>query len=219
MNIIKLIFLIMLFPFLSYSQSTEPGNWFIYFGNKQINDKFNWHYEAQYRNFNLIGDIEQLLLRTGVGYNLSANNNNIHLGYAYIYSEPYLANSNEKTSNIEHRIYQQFITRQEFNRILIQHRYRFEQRFISNDLRLRLRYFLAVNVALTKKQMQDNTVYFSAYNEVFLHTEKQYFDRNRLFGGLGYRFNKHVRIELGLMNQLVQNSARNQLNMIAFVNF
>lgn len=216
---IKIIALLVLLPFISIAQSTEPGNWIIYFGNKQINDKVNWHYEAQYRNFNFIGDIEQLLLRTGLGYNLSDNNNNIHLGYAYIYSEPYLVNSSDKISVTEHRIYQQFITRQEFNRILIQHRYRFEQRSISNDLRLRLRYFLAINVALTQKQMQDNTVYFSAYNEIFLNTRNAYFDRNRLYGGVGYRFNKNVRIELGLMNQVVQNSARNQLNMIAFVNF
>ncbi len=54
--------------------------------------------EVQYRNFNFIGDTEQVLIRTGLGYNLTENNNNILLGAAFIYSEPYLANSDTKTS-------------------------------------------------------------------------------------------------------------------------
>lgn len=75
--------LIMLLPLFGYGQANPTGNWFIYFGNKKINNQWNWHHEAQYRNFNVIGDIEQLLLRTGIGYNLSENNNNVHLGYAF----------------------------------------------------------------------------------------------------------------------------------------
>jgi hypothetical protein len=62
---------------LGFSQASDLGNWWIYFGNKKINSKFNWHHEAQYRNYNVIGDLEQLLLRTGIGYNLTENNNNL----------------------------------------------------------------------------------------------------------------------------------------------
>jgi hypothetical protein len=95
----------LLIPFTAFSQESDFGNWLIYFGDKKINQKLNWHHEVQYRNFNFIGDIEQLLLRTGLGYNLTENNNNIHLGYAFIYSEPYLTNSDQKTNFNEHRIY------------------------------------------------------------------------------------------------------------------
>ena len=56
---------------LSFSQDTEIGNWFVYFGNQKINSKFNWHNEVQYRNYNFAGDLQQLLLRTGIGYNLT----------------------------------------------------------------------------------------------------------------------------------------------------
>ncbi|MFZ2897382.1 MAG: DUF2490 domain-containing protein [Saprospiraceae bacterium] len=211
--------ILLLFPLSIFAQNSDFGNWLIYFGDKKINNKWNWHHEVQYRNFNFIGDTEQLLLRTGLGYNLSENNNNIHLGYAFIYSEPYIANTEEKTSFNEHRIYQQFITRQAFGRFSIQHRYRFEQRFFEDDFRLRLRYFLAFNVALNKKQMADNTLYLSAYNELFVNTEQNFFDRNRLYGGLGYRFSKTIRAEIGVMNQTTNNVSRNQLNVITFVNF
>lgn len=177
---ILLIFFILL-PFISFSQENDFGNWFIYFGDKKINQKFNWHHEVQYRNFNFIGDTEQLLLRTGLGYNLTENNNNIHLGYVFIYSEPYLTNSDQKTNFNEHRIYQQFITRQSFGRVSMQHRYRFEQRFFEDDFRFRLRYFLSCNIALNKSKLEDKTIYLSAYNEIFVNTEQNYFDRNRLY--------------------------------------
>lgn len=211
--------LLMLIPLLSFPQASGFGNWFIYFGNKQIKQKWNWHNEVQYRNFNFIGDTEQLLLRTGLGRDLSEGNNNLLLGYGFIYSEPYLGDTDEKTNFSEHRIYQQFITRQSFGRFSLQHRYRFEQRFFADDFRLRLRYFLGINIALNKKQMQDKTVYFSLYDEIFLNTEGNFFDRNRLYSGVGYRFSRTFRSEVGVMNQFLPGRARNQLNLITFVNF
>ncbi len=216
----KLIFaLLFLMPVSLLAQSTDVGNWMIYFGDKKISEKWNWHHEVQYRNFNAIGDTEQLLLRTGIGYNLSENNNNLLLGYGFIYSEPYIGDTGDKTQFNEHRIYQQFITRQTSGRVAFQHRYRFEQRFFEDDTRLRLRYFLGITVALNHNQLVDNTVYLSAYNELFVNTEQTVFDRNRLYGGVGYRMSKNVRTEIGYMNQRTNTVSRNQLNLIAFVNF
>ncbi len=106
------LLLLILFPVFGYSQNSDLGNWLLYFGNKKINEKLNWHNEVQYRNYNAIGDLEQLLLRTGIGYNLTENNNNILLGYGYILSENYVGLTDEKASVNEHRIYQQFITKQ-----------------------------------------------------------------------------------------------------------
>jgi len=200
-------------------QDSNLGNWLIYFGNKQINPKWNWHHEVQYRNYDAIGDLEQLLLRTGFGLNLTENNNNLLLGYGYILSENYLEDSDEKASIHEHRIYQQFITKQSFNRVHLQHRYRFEQRFIESDFRLRFRYFLAVNIPLSQPEMNDKTFYFSAYNEIFLNTEDSVFDRDRLYGGIGYKLNNTFRFELGYMNQFFSQGSRDQLNMIVFANF
>ena len=219
MRTIVLLFFAILAPVTAYTQESDFGNWLIYFGDKKISQKFNWHHEVQYRNFNFIGDTEQLLLRTGLGYNLTENNNNLLLGFAFIYSEPYLINSDQKTSFNENRIYQQLITRQSFGRLSLQHRYRFEQRFFEDDFKLRLRYFLGFNVALSKAQMGDKTVYLSGYNEVFVNTEQNFFDRNRLYGGIGYRFSSKLKSEFGVMNQTSINQTRNQLNIFTFFNF
>jgi long-subunit fatty acid transport protein len=201
---------------LSSAQDSKLGNWLIYFGNKEIKEKFNWHHEAQYRNYNALTDLEQLLLRMGLGYNLSDNNNNVLIGYAYILGQNYLPGTNDKVSTSEHRIYQQFITKQDINdRVKLQHRYRFEQRFIENNINLRFRYFLGLNIQINKKK----NLYLSAYNEIFLKTKDNIFDRNRLYGGLGYKLNKTFRFEVGYMNQFLNNGSRDQINVITFMNF
>ena len=215
-----ILLLIFILPLTVLGQDSNLGNWIIYFGNKRISPKWNWHHEVQYRNYNFAGDLEQLLLRTGMGYNLTENNNNILLGYGYILSQNYIDDTDDKQDVNEHRIYQQFITRQRFGRVNIQHRYRFEQRFVESDFRLRFRYFLALNVPLNNQEMADKTWYGSAYNEIFLNTEKdRVFDRNRLYFGLGYKLSKTFRFEFGYMNQFLPGFSRDQLNMIVFASF
>jgi hypothetical protein len=217
----KIVLLIIGFNFIvfnSFSQKAAVGNWFIYFGNQAINKKWNWHNEVQYRNYNFGGDLQQLILRTGIGYNLSENNNNLLLGYAYINTQRYLANGIDKANSNEHRLYQQFITKQNYNRFYIQHRYRIEERFLSTDFQVRARYFLSLNVPLSEKKMIKHAVYASAYNEIFLNTKADIFDRNRLYGGLGYVINKNLKAEIGFMAQTLSTSNRNQFQIIFFNN-
>lgn len=215
----KLIFLLFVsIPFLSVSQDSDLGNWLIYIGSKKIDKKFNLHHEVQYRNYNAIGDLEQLLLRTGIGFNLSENNNNLLLGYGFINSQNYI-NTDEKVGVNEHRIFQQFVTKQKFNRVNIQHRYRFEQRWVEDNFKLRFRYFLAFAIPLNNTAMVEKTWYFSTYNEIFLNTKGNAFDRNRLYVGLGYKVNNKVRFEVGYMNQFLNNGNRDQINLITFGSF
>lgn len=198
-----------------FSQSSETGNWFIYFGNQAINKKWSWWNEVQYRNYNVAGDLEQLLIRTGLAYNLTENNNQLLLGYGFIRSENYVS-ADEKVGFDEHRLYQQFITRQQFGRFYLQHRYRIEERFLPNDLRVRFRYFLALNVPLNQQTMTKNAWYLSAYNELFVNAETPLYDRNRLYGAIGYVFNKNWRTEAGFMRQMREQNSRNQFQIVVF---
>ena len=208
-----------LLPIFLIGQDSNLGNWLIYIGSKKVNDRWNIHHEVQYRNYNAIGDLEQLLLRTGVGYNLTPGNNNFLIGYGYIRSENYVG-IDEKEGFDEHRIFQQFITKQKIGKFKIQHRYRFEQRFARDNFRLRYRYFLAANYPLnTPSEDSTQEWYLSAYNEIFLNSKDNVFDRNRLYGGVGCRVNKALRLELGYMNQFFSGAGRDQINLIGFVNF
>jgi hypothetical protein len=217
-GLVALIIALML-PNIAQSQDSDFGNWMIYIGNKKLNDKWNLHNEVQYRNYNAISDLEQLLLRTGLGYTFNEAKNNILLGYGYILSENYAGDTDEKISVNEHRIYQQFTSKQSIGKVKLNHRYRFEQRFVESDFKMRFRYFLGLNIALNNKENGENAFYLSAYNEIFLNTESSIFSRNRVYGGIGYKINKNIRIETGYMNQFFETSGRDQFNIITFVNF
>jgi len=218
-KIIATLTFMLVLPFYGLSQNSDLGNWLIYIGSKELKNGWNIHNEVQYRNYDAVGDLEQLLLRTGLGYNLTENNNNLLLGYGYILSENYVGETDQKVSVNEHRIFQQFTTKQKVGVLNLSHRYRFEQRFVEDDFKLRFRYFLGLKIPLQNKADGNNPLYLSAYNEIFLNTKSEIFDRNRLYGGLGYQFSKQLRLELGYMNQFFETSGRDQLNIMAFVNF
>ncbi len=211
--------LFLLIPVSMHAQESAVGNWMMYFGNQKLSDRWNWHNEIQYRNYNFAGDLEQLLFRTGIGYNLSANNNNLLLGYAYIHGEPYVAGTDEKTNVNEHRIFQQFISRQQFGRFYLQHRYRIEERFIEEDFKMRFRYFLGLNVPINKKEMVSKTIYLSLYNEIFIQPKSPVFDRDRVYGAIGYVFSSNLKVEAGLMAQLLESSDRAQFQIALFNTF
>ena len=218
-TIITALIIGLMLPTLVQSQESEFGNWLIYIGSKKIDQKWNIHHEVQYRNYNAIGDLEQLLLRTGLGYTFNKGKNNVLLGYGYILSENYIANTNDKVSVNEHRIFQQFTNKQKIGAITLNHRYRFEQRFVESDFKMRFRYFLGLNIPLYSKEATKKSYYISAYNEIFLNTKSSIFDRNRVYGGLGYHINKNIRLEAGYMNQFFETTGRDQFNIVTFVNF
>ena len=222
LNLKKHIATVLFFTLLMYpiykvqSQDSNLGNWLIYIGNKKLKNNWNLHHEVQLRSYNTIGDLEQLLLRTGLGYSFNETKSNILLGYGYITSENYFGTTDQKFTVNEHRIFQQLTTKQRIGIVSVNHRYRFEQRFVEEEFKMRFRYFLAINIPFNKEK--DN-IYFSAYNEIFLNTKTSIFDRNRIYAGIGYKINKNIRLEAGYMNQFFETTSRDQLNIISFVNF
>ena len=217
-SLVVLVMALML-PILAQSQDSNFGNWLIYIGNKKLNNNWNIHNEVQYRNYNAVGDLEQLLLRTGLGYTFKESKTNLLLGYGYILSENYIGDTDDKVSVNEHRIFQQFTSSQKIGSSKLSHRYRFEQRFVESDFKMRLRYFLGLNIPLNKTEKGNSKYYVSAYNEIFLNTKSSVFDRNRVYAGIGYNINANIRIEAGYMNQFFESSSRDQFNIISFINF
>lgn len=218
------LFLTLLFIFSSYvskAQLNEDqlGKWYMYFFNTTVKES-SWGVQGdiQYRNWNIIGDLEQLLLRGGLTYKPKNTSVKFTLGYGHVTSGTY---GEDKSTSTESRIYQEILYPTKIGgRVYLNHRFRYEQRFVENqDFRTRYRFNLFINVPLNSKEMIAKTVYLACYNELFINGERaigksrtvEVFDRNRLYVALGYIFNENLKTQFGVMNQTTDNWSKNQL--------
>jgi hypothetical protein len=191
---------------LGFSQQ-ETGNWLMYFGTNKISEKFSIHSEAQYRNHTISPtNIEQLLLRTGLNYHFKPNAS-ATFGYAHIGNHVYESDRKSPETE-EHRIWQQFLSTNNLGRVKFEHRYRLEQRFIEADFKIRFRYRLMLFVPLNRPKIETGTMCLGIYDEIFLNDKTAFFDRNRLYGGLGYQYTNNIHFQLGVLRQEVQTTSK-----------
>ena len=217
-----LLFFSVFINFNTHAQVDDDqlGGWYMYFWDTNFSDsKFGLQGDVQYRNWDVIGDLEQLLLRAGVTY--SPNENvKLTLGYGNITTGTF-GDSNETST--ESRIYQEALLPHKISsRIYLKHRFRYEQRWVENqDFRTRYRYNLFLNIPLNQPNLNKNAVYLAFYNELFINGQKdigdgrsvELFDRNRLYGALGYAIKDNLKLQLGFMEQTLNNSSKGQLQV------
>ncbi|WP_282628766.1 DUF2490 domain-containing protein [Empedobacter sedimenti] len=179
--------------------------------NQKINQDWSFQSDIQYRTYEDLDQLNQLLIRAGIGYNLTENNNTVLAGYAYIQNRTPSVDDNY-AHNHEHRLYQQFTTKHTINRFNFAHRFRTEERFLENDTQFRFRYQLTATVPLNNPKLIKNTWYLKAYDELFLQAVKdKTFDRNRLGLSLGYVISPTFSLEAGYMLQSQKKSHTDQL--------
>lgn len=206
---------------------SKTGAWYMYFFNNQFkNSDFGIQGDLQYRNWNVLGDLEQLLVRTGFTYTPKDSGVMFTLGYANITTGAF-GDSNATTG--ENRIYQEALFSQKLgSRFFLAHRFRYEQRFVDNqDFRTRYRYNLFLNIPLNKKSLEKNAIYTAFYNEIFINGQTnignnatvELFDRNRTYLGLGYVLKPGQRFQIGWMNQKTNNWGKGQLQFSFHHNF
>ena len=199
----------------------QMGAWYMYFFNTTFNESpWGVQGDVQFRNWNIAGDLEQLLLRGGITYKPKKADIKLTLGYGNITTGSY---GSDKSTSAESRIYQEALFPVQFgNRLYTKHRFRYEQRFVEGqDLRTRYRYNLFLNIALNKAEMNKKTLYLAFYNELFINGQRstgngntvEIFDRNRFYAGLGYIIKEGLIIQLGVMNQTTDNWSKNQLQL------
>jgi hypothetical protein len=212
---------------LAQVESGKTGAWYMYFYDTQFKDSnFGVQGDIQYRNWNLGGDLEQLLLRSGLTYRPTGVNAKFTLGYAHITSGAY---GDSDDTSTESRIYQEALIPQKLgSRVYLTHRFRYEQRFVEDqDFRTRYRYNLFMNVPLNKSAIEKGAFYAALYNELFVNGQRdigdnrevEFFDRNRTYLGVGYVLKKGMKFQLGWMNQKTNSVGKGQMQLSFHHNF
>jgi len=223
-NIINAFILVsLIIPISSSAQekNDQLGAWYMYFYNTTFKESpWGIQGDLQYRNWNMGGDLEQLLIRSGITYQPKKAQIKFTLGYGNITTG--MIGSSNVTSG-EHRIYQEALYPVKFgNRIYTNHRFRYEQRFVEGqDLRTRYRYNLFINVPLNKKTLEKKAIYIALYNEIFINGQRkigennsvEIFDRNRAYAAIGYVIKNGLNVQFGIMNQTTDNQSKNQFQV------
>ncbi len=193
----------------------QLGAWYMYFGLNRISDDWSIHSEAQFRFWETTSNFNQLLLRTGMNYHIN-DEAMATLGYAYIATDTSFEEFPGEEDLSEHRIFQQFILRNEVGKVLFEHRYRLEQRFIDfgtdTDLKHRARYRLQLTLPLTE------VVFINWYNEIFLNLQDNVFDQNRFYAALGFKISPITSVQVGYLKNHFPAAHYDRLQLGVFVN-
>lgn len=221
MTKLSLAFLVALAPSVS-AQPTLPRvqthnlhGWWSYAGDHPLgNSKWGLHLETQVRRHNVATQWQQLLIRPAVNYSIKPNVM-VSAGYGYIATSRY-GDYPVAVPFPEHRFYEQLQITEKLGRVGVVHRLRLEQRELG-ELRVlpngdrehtrwrhenRLRYMYRVLIPIQGRWS------IAIYDEVLINFGKNVannvFDQNRLYGAIGYNLPKKSRLEVGYLEQTLQ---------------
>jgi hypothetical protein len=210
-------------PLSAFSQidEDEVGAWYTYAWNATFDERgIGFQGDVQYRNYDTIGDLEQLLLRAGVTFRSNEGRALYTAGLAHITSGTY---GDSSATTAERRLYQEALLPGRVGRkVFLTHRFRYEQRWIDGqDFRTRLRYFFGLNVPFNRDTLGKGATYLAFYNELFANVETdigdgrqvEHFDRNRLYLAVGRSLRDDLRLQVGYMFQQTETVGKGQLQL------
>jgi len=189
----------------------------------KISDRLGVYAEGIFR-FAKALEPQQHQFRTALEVTLGKNLSVIPVGYVYTWNFRY-GDQPVAFANNEHRIYQQVTYKHSLNRFYVNHRVRFEERFLQDrhvttegmvegggyhDDRYRLRYRALVNMPINNNTMIAKTWFVSVWGETFVSWGKKVTyhepDQNRVYCGIGYNITKLITVQAGGIYQMLKKS-------------
>ncbi|MCS4303343.1 MULTISPECIES: DUF2490 domain-containing protein [unclassified Chryseobacterium] len=192
------------------AQSRDSYNmWFQYLMSAKLTDKSTLTALTQYRSFDLAYDTRLFLVSAYVDYEVAPEVRPA-VGAMFLILDSYKSD-NTKKERYEKRPFQQVSLGGNIGRTSISHRFRVEERFISNpnEFIVRLRYLISLRIPFNKAGEKER-LYGILKNEIRMNASKEEtFDSNRLTAGIGIKTGKNSAIEVAFINQLETGSTSN----------
>jgi hypothetical protein len=222
-TLLFLVFTICFSLTLSAQTIHENTGWLAWFNSYKFSKHFGLTSDVQFRSADEWQYVRNILIRGGLTYHFNSKSN-VTAGYAFVGSYNRLPEPS-KNSLTENRIWEQYIYNLKFGQASLQNRLRLEQRFIERQTEdifaQRLRYFVRTILPLQKQKSSFSKGVFAAVqNEVFFNVQNKdrinnsFFDQNRLYGAIGYRFSPKVDLETGYMNQYTNGATSDVSNNV-----
>jgi hypothetical protein len=207
-------------PAAAQFDDDQLGGWYTYqWTLNRSGSTLGWQGDLQLRYWDVGGDTEQRLLRSGLTW--QPGRIKYTLGVAHVVSEAFGPSSADSE---ERRLYQEALwpAQRIGEHGFLVHRIRTEERYLEGqDLRTRLRYLVGYNHVLNQTTLTQGALYLAFSNELFVNLERgigggrqvDYFDRNRFAAGLGYSLTDGLRIQLSYMRQSLDSNRKDQLQL------
>jgi hypothetical protein len=196
----SLLIVALFFTGTAFCQTPGTGTWNVLNVKKTFDPKWSAFFESQLRSQKLFNNFSYHELKAGIGYNIGTKLSIVVAAGQYVTYDP-TGNFKSPVATHEFRFWQQFTLTNNIDPFKLEHRYRIEQRWINGNYRNRFRYRLNGLLPINKKKIENHTLYASVYDEVFFTNEDPYFERNRVYAGLGYNFNKLFTLQIGWIRQ------------------
>lgn len=200
--------------------------------NTRLSEKFSLYTELQFRFVYQNSTFQTLQHQFRIAPEIHVDKHLAIQPLAYVYTLNGNYEINPKPyANHEHRLYSQISYKHHIGRVHLQHRFRYEWRFsqansvdsLGNTIedvnytnyKNRIRYRLSANIPINHKDLDPNTWYIRAWDEIMIGFADpiryptytiDHNIQNRLFVGAGYQIIKPISISLGLLYQMQQKS-------------
>lgn len=196
----SLTILFLLLSRFTFSQDKNLGSWNVLNIQYDINPKWEAYTEFQLRSHYFFDDFFYYEIKGGIGYKLNKNLSFLlGTGRYATYSDG--GNFVKPFDNEEFRIWQQVNMKQHIGRLEIEHRYRAEQKWLTDGYRNRFRYRLSAEVPLNKPETDPGAFFVNVYDEIFFNNRVPHFERNRFFAGAGYIISPVTTVQAGYIYQ------------------
>ena len=151
----------------------QLGAWYIYNGTLRFSDKWSLFTDGQLRLWEPAWNLEEILLRAAGHYDITPK---LMVGLGYLHTNVWESDEPVNAGRIrsENRIYQQLAYRHNIGHPILEHRFRYEQRWLdtfANDIEFatRLRYRIQLTIPLNNPTLKPGTNFVNIYNEFFIN--------------------------------------------------
>lgn len=209
---------------ISSAQTNEFSGWGGWFHTQKFSKHWGTLFDAQFRSADQFGYLRNPLLRPAISYYF---NKKKFVSAGYLFTGTRRKTEVENTFRIEQRIFEQFILMHKIGTgNTLQHRFRLEQRFVNSQgnqdkyFAQRFRYFARGVIPFKKDSVFTKGTFVGLQNEAFVNVQNraklngQFFDQNRAYAAIGYRFNKMIDLETGYLNQYINQAEGYTINHV-----
>ena len=191
-----------LLAFFLFSTSVilAQGSWNLINIKYNKSPKLSFFAEAQLRSLNTYDQFHYYEYKAGANYKITEDFVATLAAGKY---ETYKEGGNFVTpKNVsEFRIWPQLTLTQKLFRLKVEHRYRGEFRFTDAGYRNRIRYRLGLSYPFGKERNGVKPFQLNINDELFFTNNEPFFQKNRLWASMFYRFSKKIYVQLGYVHQ------------------